>query len=333
MMRTYSAEREELAVKSMLEIAGSKCLFSTNDRSLFDSVSRWRSSRGVDSSKDCELRVIVDANLSREVNAQPQFRGAQQFVFAVFHSRESVLFDLFERRITAVVSRETARDHEFWNTILLPIALGVLGPSMGVAPLHCACLAHNEQGMLVAGISGAGKSTLAVALAQEGFALVSDDWSYARIESGNASVYGLQVPVKLMPETSRYFEELNGLRPKIALNGELAFEVNAAETFGVQVAQRCEPNCVVFLERWSSEESSVEALPRDVARRYFTQSAELLPMELRREIAEREEIIERVTSRDCWRFRYGGTPQQGARALRRFFEERYDVDRLCAAAS
>jgi hypothetical protein len=333
MIRTYSVEREELAVKSMLEIAGCNCLFSTNDRSLFESVSRWKSRKGVEAGCDFELRVIVDKGLTRDANAQPQFRGAKQFVFALFHSKESFLLDLFERRVTAVVSRETARDQEFWNTILIPIALGVLGPTMGVAPLHCACLEHDAQGMLVAGISGAGKSTLAVALAKEGFALVSDDWTYARIEQGEVLAYGLQVPVKLMPECSLYFEELSSLRPRIALNGELAFEVNAAETFQVQVAQRCIPSCVVFLERWDSEKSSVEALPRDVARRYFAQSAELLPTELRHAIAEREEIIEQVTSRDCWRFRYGGTPQQGARALQRFFEERYDVDGHCAAAS
>jgi len=333
MLRTHSLESEDLALKLTLEIAGCRCLFSTNNRSLFDSVSRWRSHWELGSGPDFEIRVIVDPQLAREANALPQFRGLRQFVFAIFHSRETFLLDLFERRVTAVVSEETAKDQEFWNSVLIPITMGVLGPTMGVAPIHSACLAWNNTGMLIAGVSGAGKSTLAVALAKEGFALVSDDWTYARCEDGGVTAYGLGVPVKLMPQSSRYFEELAAQRLKVSLNGELAFEVDPVEALGVQVAKRCTPQCVVFLERSDDDESSVTPLDREIARKFFYKSAEVLPPELQNAITGRGEIIDQVTSRDCWLFRYGGTPQQGARALRRFFEERYDVDRLCAAAS
>jgi hypothetical protein len=332
-MQTHSLESENLALKSTLEVAGCKCVFSTNNHLLFESLKRWRTHEDSETVIDFEMRIQVDPRLMREAGALPQFRGLQQFVFAVFHSREMFLFDLFQRTVTAAVSEETAADREFWNSVLIPIALGVLGPMMGVAPLHCACLGCNGMGMLVAGISGAGKSTLAVALAKEGFALVSDDWTYVRREKGNLSAYGLHVPVKLMPECSRFFEELTALRLKLSLNGELAFEVDAAETLGVNVAQRCVPNCVVFLERCGKEESSFEPLARESARRYFTRSAEVLPPQLAAAAAEREAIIEQVTNRDCWLFRYGGTPQQGARALRRFYEEIYDVDRLCTVRS
>jgi hypothetical protein len=119
----------------------------------------------------------------------------------------------------------------------------------------------------------------------------------------------------------------------MSLNGEIAFEVNAAETFGVKVEEQCIPSCVVFLERWNSEASSVETLSREFVRRYFIQSAELLPAKLQHAASKREQIINEVASRDCWLFRYGGTPQQGARALSRFFKEKYDVDRICASAS
>jgi hypothetical protein len=332
-MRTHSLESEKLALKLTLEIAGCKCLFSTNDDSLFDAVSRWKAHWKLGVELDFEMRIMVDPQLVREANALPQFRGTGQFVFAVFHSNEMFLFDLLERRVSAFVSRETAKDQEFWNTVLIPIALGVMGPAMDVAPLHCACLGSEGVGMLVAGISGAGKSTLTVALAKEGFALVSDDWTYVRRENGDISAYGLGVPVKLMPDTAQFFNELSALRPKTSLNGELAFEVNAAETFGARIAQSCLPNCIVFLERSEHEGTSFRPLEREIAQTYFRQSAEILPPELRQAITKREEIIEQVTTRDCWRFRYNGTPQQGASALRRFFEERYDANRLCAAAS
>lgn len=332
-MKQYLLETEDLVLKSYMEIAGSTCLFSTNSRALFESLHRWTVRRGVGAAHDFEMRVVADRWLIRDAESLPQFRGMQRFVFAVFHGRETFVFDLIERRVTAVVSSETARDREFWDTVFIPIALGVLGPLMGVAPIHAACLASNGQGLLLTGPSGAGKSTLAIALAKEGFALVSDDWTYARVADDEVVAHGLKVPVKLLPESVQFFAELSSLRTKISLNGERAFEVNAAETFHVQVEGQCIPNCVVFLDRWKVEGTSVEAISRDIARDYFLRSAEVLPPQFATAAAERERIIERVASRDCWLFRYGGTPQQGAQALRRFFEERYDVDRICATAS
>ena len=326
-------ERDKLALKSNLLIAGSTCLFSTNDPRLLDSLSRWKAHREIGPEWDFEMRVMVNTQIVREAEAPPQFRGLQQFVMAVFHARETFLFDLFERRITAVVSRETAQDHDFWNSVLMPIALGILGSSIGVAPLRCAAVESCGNGMLIAGVPGAGKSALAVALAREGFSLVADDWTYTRRELDGISAYGLRVPVKLLPSTSRFFEELTALRPKISLNGELTFEITPINTFGIRMEERCVPGCVIFLERWTREESSIEAIPGESLRKFFIGSPELIPNQLQRPNPERERIIDQVTSRDCWLFRYGGTPQQGARALRRFYEERYDADRLCATAS
>lgn len=44
-----------------------------------------------------------------------------------------------------------------------------------VVPVHAAALAIGDEGVVLAGSSGTGKSTLALALAQEGFRLLSDD--------------------------------------------------------------------------------------------------------------------------------------------------------------
>jgi hypothetical protein len=187
--------------------------------------------------------------------------------------------------------------------------------------------------MLIAGAPGAGKSTLAIALAREGFYLISNDWTYVRRNVNDIVAHGLRVPVKLLPETSRFFEGLTALRPRISLTGEVAVEVNPINNFGIRMEERCQPGCVIALERWTLEESAIEPISGETLRRFFTGSPELIPNQLQRTDAERERIIDNLTSRDCWMFRYGGVPQQGARALRRFFEERYDAVPLCATAS
>ena len=333
MKKISSWERENLALKSNLQIAGTTCLFSMNDSGLLDTVSRWKAHREMEPNWDFEMRVMVNTQLVREAETPPQFRGFQQFVFGVFHARETFLIDLFERRVTAVVSRETARDHEFWNSVLIPIALGILAPTIGIAPLRCAAVASCGNGMLIAGVPGAGKSTLSIALAREGFSLISDDWTYARRDLNDIVAHGLRVPVKLLPATSRFFEELTALRPRISVTGEVAVEVNPANNFGIRMEERCFPGCVIFLERWTIQESTIEPMSGESLRKFFRGSPELVPSQLQRANAERERIIDTLTSRDCWLFRYGGTPQQGASALRRFFEERYAGVRLCASAS
>jgi hypothetical protein len=322
-----------LALRTNLVFAGSTCLFSTNDPGLFETVSRWKAHREIGPEWDFEIRVVVNTLIVREAKASPQFRGLQQFVFAVFHARESFIFDLFERRVTAVVSRETAQDLEFWSFVFIPLALGILGPEIGIAPFRCATVTSGGNGMMIAGVPGAGKSALAVALAQEGFSFVSDEWTYARREPNGISVYGLHIPIKLLPGTSRMFEEFSALRPRMSVSGELAFEIDPVNTFGIRMEEHCVPTCVVFLERWAIPETSIESVPGESLRRFLIGSPELVPHQLHRANAERERIIEQLTDQECWMFRYGGTPQQGARALRRFFEDRYDADRLCATAS
>lgn len=89
-----------------------------------------------------------------------------------------MLIDLKSRRAIGRFSPEMARDASYWKRIVFPIWMGIAGPSVGVAILHCACVVKEGQGILLAGNSGSGKSTLAVAMARAGFDFLSDDWTY-----------------------------------------------------------------------------------------------------------------------------------------------------------
>jgi hypothetical protein len=329
-MRRHTIDNDALPIATQLAVAGCRCVVHTNTESVIFSLRKWRTTEAVGFENQFELAVLVDDGPQRQ-ETLPQFRGRGQFVFATFHGTEMFVFDLLRRRITAVVSEETARDNRFWEAVLIPIAMGVMGPMLGVAPLHSACLETGGRGMLLAGVSGAGKSTLATALAMEGMALVSDDWIYASEKNGLATVHGLGVPVKLMPDTARYFDQLRGEEPRVSLNGELAYEVDA-RMLGIKVSGSCEPECIVFLER-AEGKSRITPVEASRAREFFEGSAEPLPLEFGEAADGRRRIIQAVVERDCWHFRYGGTPRDGARKLRRFFEETYDVERACASAS
>ncbi len=330
-MQIHSLRANTLPVTRQLEIAGCRCALYTDSVSVLASLgSRWQA-YDTPIQRDFDIWIHVDPDCQRKT-LPPEFRGMRQYVFALFHGCDFFAFDLLDRRISAVVSEDTARNPAFWTTVLVPIALGVLGPTMGVAPLHCACLSSGKRGMLIVGLSGAGKSTLAVALAKEGLSLISDDWTYARLTTGEPAMYGLGVPVKLMPDTARFFKELRTHTLTTSLNGELAFEVDPQRTFSVRTSNECIPECIVFLQRVPGE-NAIAPLDRATALQFFEQSAEPLPPELRCADEERHRIIRAVTNRDCWLLSYAGLPQEGASMLRKFFEETYDGDACRASAS
>src|SRR5579884_3436971 len=146
---------------ALSNLAGKKCLVRTNDSSFLN--------RCIENSLDgtapahFRLTVIVDPSL-QSYESDPVFRAMEHFVFASF-GNDFFGFDVFRREITAVVGLQRARDRHFWNSVLFPIAMGVMCSVIGVVPMHCACLEWEGEGVLIAGVSGAGKSTLSAAMA------------------------------------------------------------------------------------------------------------------------------------------------------------------------
>jgi len=320
--KIYKIRPDALPLRAELSLAGVHCLLLTNSAELLSSVSRWFSAirYPYPSGQPVAMEVLVDSSISRAPSAKAHFRGLRHLVFASFGAEEVFSFDLLRRRVIGAVSPATASDSSFWNTQLLPIMVGVMGTTVGVVPLHSACLDRDGRGLLIAGLSGAGKSTLSVALAQRGFSLVSDDWTYVSKDKERDELIasGLSVPVKLLPDASEHFSELKAFTPKVSLNGELAFEVDAAKVFRSHVKCISRPHWLMFLER--DPRPGCDFIPYSTtdARAFYERSAELLPEELPEAAANRSEIIRTVTSRKCFRVRSGESPQKTAEAIDRF---------------
>jgi hypothetical protein len=268
-----------------------------------------------------EMEIIVDSGLSYLPERLAYFRGLGHIVFAMLPPRSFLGYDLLRKRVHAVLSIVAARDRSFWNTLLLPVTIGILGTSIGVAPIHCACLERNGSGFLVAGLSGAGKSTLAAALAQLGFALISDDWTYISRQQSGLVAYGLSSSVKLLPDATRFFPALNAFAPRMALNGELAFEIDPASSLGFAVKNVSHPQRMFFLERNFALGCQIVPCRPDYVRDYFEKNAERLPDELTEARAFRARIIQTLSACPSWILRTGESPQNTAKALDDFLAE------------
>jgi hypothetical protein len=263
------------------------------------------------------MRIMVNESSSEPIG-DSHFRGLRHVVTASFGTGNVFIFDVLRRTVSACISKVAARDFRFWREKLIPISLGVLGAAVGLVPMHCACLECSGDGLLIAGLSGAGKSTLSVALSQSGFSYVSDDWTYMSRYQNSLMAFGTSAPVKLLPDAPNHFPNLTSYRPQKSMNGEIAYEVDIAEAFGVGVEKACEPRWLIFLER--TPHLGVEFVPMasSKARSYLDASVERLPTELYEASAMRDLILEMVSKLPCWLLRYGGAPQVAAEYLGEF---------------
>jgi hypothetical protein len=320
-MLLVSIDQTALPHARELCFAGAGCDLHTNSSELAKVLELLSISASASCLSRFSMRVVVDES-SNEAAGEPHFRGLHHVVTASFGPSNLFVFDILRRTLSASVSGMVARDDRFWKEKLIPITLGVLGAAMGLVPVHCACLESDCDGLLIAGASGAGKSTLSVALSEAGFNYVSDDWTYISQHRDGIVAHGTSAPVKLLPDAVRHFQSLQRHSLQTSMNGELAYEVDIAEAFGVQVERECEPKWLIFLERTQCAGGEFMPMSSIEARSYVNSSVERLPVQLREAAALRERTIESVALLPCWRFRYGGTPQFAAQQLREFVVNR-----------
>ncbi|TAM84427.1 MAG: hypothetical protein EPN47_01785 [Acidobacteria bacterium] len=268
---------------------------------------------GHDGAAEVRLRFWVeDTAPSGTPKVKPYFRGLDHLVFAGLDGRNSVLINLQGRFGIGRFTPEVASDANLWETVLFPALLTILGPSVGLTPLHCACVAWKGSGLLLAGESGAGKSTLSLALAQSGFDFLSDDRTLIGSHQGCLLAWGLSRQMKQRVESITQFPFLCEIEPNGIFKRTDELRFDARRVSGVHHIRCCEPRWIVFLERQSGPSFSLSSIPPHEA-------AWRLGSQLHRATSEAREkqrgVIEDLVKRECYRLLYGGDPRTVAGAL------------------
>jgi hypothetical protein len=315
---TIFFNRTTLPFHAEFSVAGSRCLLSTNSCDVLRLSAPWQAVKNPPGARTFQMEIVEDPSLACHAPGISHFRGYGHLVFVLLEPKGFFCFDLLRRRVMGTLSPAAARDSYFWNVQLLPIAIGLLGTTMGIAPLHCACLEHNGNGLLLAGHSGSGKSTLTAALARRGFAVVSDGWTYVSHNPGGLVAHGLFAPIKLLPDTIQFFPELRSRTPKRTLNGELALEVDAASLFQSTVRSSVHPEWLVFLERTSLPGCQFVPCRPEHTIQFFERNAEKLPLGLPAAARARSEVIKQLSACQSWILRTGSDPMQTASAIEEF---------------
>lgn len=254
---------------------------------------------------------VDDTNPSQPPWPKPYVRGSGQLIFAGFDEVSSVLTNLRTLQMLGRFSPAMAADRMYYRSVIFPMLLTIVGATVGIAELHCACITKDEAAVLLVGKSGAGKSTLSLALAQEGFGFISDDRTFCSQENGDVHVWGLPTRVKLRGQALHWFQGFQSTLSEIR-DGEAEVWLDPETLNGVRRAKHARVASIVFLERIENQEFCVTPISLPDALNRLTHD---LTPELPGVAMKRAETIREIVERPCCLLRYGGPPQWIARQI------------------
>jgi hypothetical protein len=268
---------------------------------------------------ELKLCLYVDADLPDYGRKMlPHFRALESLYYGTFGPGDSMVVDQHNRRVVGSYSLATARDGVYWKRVILPCLVGITSACLGVTPVHCACVVRIHDGLLIHGESGSGKSTLALSLSLNGFSYLADDCTYVSSVEQKLRCWGSSAPLKLLPESVTFFPRLANVAPSQSLNGEIAFEVDPTETFGVRRSSACEPRWLVFLERTGGSNASFTTLSRTESASRIASDLEILPPCLAGQRDQQLRTIDTLVQRECCLLRHGLQPEAAALAIAEF---------------
>jgi hypothetical protein len=307
MMSFEHSIKEHAGLEAQYTLAGLTLQVLTNAQEILNAMQEiCKPVYDKSSLPDLSIAFYVDSDRSSESRwPRPHFRALDHLYYATYGPYDSMLIDQHNRRVIGRFSSATAADLGFWRRVILPDLLGIASYAVGVTPLHCACLVKDGSGLLLSGKSGTGKSTLALSLSLNGFSYLSDDCTFLSQSGSELHAWGLPTTIKLLPDAVKYFPQLLHLEPSLSFNGELSFEVDPSETFGVKRCSSCVPRWVVFVERTPKADAVFERISSSDAASRFAFDLELLPSCISGQQAHRDATITALAQRECWVLRHG----------------------------
>lgn len=213
-----------------------------------------------------------------ECPPEPSCSLAGSQLFFVADRNHYTVSDLDRQRTVVLLTRGALQYPLYTKYFLLMAPLAHLASTVAT-PIHAACIALGESGVLLCGDSGAGKSTLAYACARDGWTYVTDDASYAEMGHTERAVVGDCHQVRFRPETAVFFPEIQcfPITPRAA--GKPSVELRTA-ALRIYCREKVRVDALVFLKRQAVRQRGgsrpaapfLRPYPRELARLYLAQT-------------------------------------------------------------
>lgn len=312
-----------------VQAAGVPCRLSTNSPSILVAARESFSAADTKAQRpEFSMRFWADSNNhTRGPWPKPYLRGLDQLVYAGFEEGSFALVDLRGHRIVGRVSTTMADDIAHWKRVIFPMLLSVIGATVGITELHCACVAKDGGGLLLAGPSGSGKSTLALALGSLGFDFLSDDRTCCTARNGVMHAWSLPTDVKLRAEAAKWF---SALAPNLGTLRSHELRLPPETLPFISRVRECIPRCLLFLNPRPSAGFQLNRIsPQEAAARLDSDLlAELPETKLRQ-----AEVISRITNLPCYVVQYKEEPWFTAKRIVSWFDELHKMQPTLAAVN
>lgn len=310
---------DHLPLSARFMVAGSIWDLKSNSPEILQAMQETFDEVGSERRPDLHLRFHVDSAVGNApLWSTPYFRALDHLYYATYGPCDSMLIDQSGRRVIGSFSPGLARDLHYWKQTILPVLLGIASVSIGVTPVHCACVVQGGSGLLLGGESGAGKSTLALSLSLNGFSYLSDDCTYLSRTATGIRAWGLPTPVKLLPDAVTYFPQLASLEPILSLNGEWALNVDPTVVLKVDRCLSCDPKWLVFLERNKGSRTVIKPVSSSQAASRLVADLEMMPPIIGDQYEYQLETINLLVDRECWVVQHNLQPERLAPLLAEF---------------
>jgi len=247
-----------------------------------------------------EIRIVVRPE-GALVQEQPVFRG-QGHLFSISYDCDN--FGVYDSRAMcgfAFVSERTAAKHIRLRVHFLEAMAYMLLAQRYGAPVHGACVAREESGVLLCGVSGAGKSTLAFCCARRGWTYVSDDAAWLVRDAEDRMALGKPHQIRFREDAPRLFPELEAYAARTRPNGKLSIEVPLADFPHIRTAPRCAIDRMVILDRRAGTAARLDSIPAEEVIDALMQDGPSYGEEVN---AWHEETIRRLLGARAYRLRY-----------------------------
>jgi len=218
------------------------------------------------------LRIGVDDSMdSIEMPLAPICRSQGGLLTGIADMQNFFVCNLDQGFSFGWVTPQTAKSTAYLRYHILEAAALSMVAGLLATPVHAACVAPLQCGMLLCGDSGAGKSSLAFAGARAGWTFVTDDASYLPLDHFDRTVIGNCHQFRLRESGVGLFPELEGrtITPRAA--GKPSIEIATSEFPDITTSDSAVVEYVIFLNRQYDGPAGLYPFPKDRALEWFSQ--------------------------------------------------------------
>jgi hypothetical protein len=194
---------------------------------------------------------------------RPIYRTQGHLFYISAGAGNTVVADLTQGYAFGFLTPQIASDLAFVRYVFLQgMGFAMLSTARQYIGVHAACVVKEEMSFILQGSSGAGKSTTAYACARRGYQVLTEDGLLIKIRPGGVRLWGAPWKLHLLPESKRFFPELERERPRLQMNGEWKLELELDTLIPGSTTTDAASGLVLFLERGGSAGATrIEPVP------------------------------------------------------------------------